>query len=101
MIVQLLRHVADSCLVSDSGYCTNLPQGGASSGNLQHIIQIVLAIMAAVAILIIVIAGLKFVTAQGDPQGAAQARQTIIYALVGLVIAILAEVIVTFVLGKV
>lgn len=102
-MIPLLRTMAASCFTDKStgvNYCTGLPTPGASSGNLQHLVQIVIGTLAAIAVLVIVIAGLKFITAQGDPQGTAKARDTIIYALVGLVIAVLAEAIVTFVIGK-
>jgi type IV secretory pathway VirB2 component (pilin) len=102
-MTHFLQHVADSSCtaINGSNFCTNLPQGAASSSNLQHILQIVIGTLAAVAVLIIVIAGLNFVTAGGDSQKVAKARGTIVYALVGLVIAISAEAIVTFVLGNV
>lgn len=101
MSVNVLNFAA-SCFKDAQGnsYCTGLPTPGASSGNLQHIIQIALGTLAAAAVLIIVIAGLKFITEQGDPQGVTKARETIIYALVGLVIVVMAEAIVTFVIGK-
>lgn len=98
-MIRLLHLLADTSCTSQ-GFCTDLPRAGASSANLQHIIQIVLGIVAVVAVLIIVIAGLNFVVSQSDPQKVARARETIIYALVGLVVTILAEVIVTFVLGS-
>jgi hypothetical protein len=77
-----------------------LPGVGATPGNLHSLLQIAFGIIAAVTVLIIVISALKFVTAQGDPQEVAKARGTILYALVGLVVAVSAEVIVTFVLGN-
>jgi type IV secretory pathway VirB2 component (pilin) len=98
----LFQFAADSCAQLNGGrYCTNLPQGAASSSNLQHLLQIVIGTLAAIAVLIIVIAGLNIVTAGGDPAKVAKARGAIIYALIGLVIAVSAEAIVTFVLGKV
>jgi FtsH-binding integral membrane protein len=93
-------HVQDSA-DPNSTFCTSLPQGVASSANLQHVLQIVIGTLAAAAVLIIVIAALNFVTANSDPQKVAKARSTIIYALVGLVIAVSAEAIVTFALGNV
>ena len=101
--MRLLSLLADDSCTSINGasYCTNLPQGAASSSNLQHLLQIVIATLAAAAVLIIVIAGLNFVTAGGDSAKVAKARGTIVYALIGLVIAIGAEAIVTFVLGKI
>ncbi len=80
---------------------TGLPVVSASSSQLQQILQIVFGIIAAVAVLVIVIAGLRFVIAQGNPQDIAKARNTIIYAVVGLLIAISAEVIVSLVLSNV
>jgi hypothetical protein len=80
---------------------TGLPKVQASSGNVHTILSITFGILAVVAVLFVVIAALKFVTASGDPQEVAKARNTIIYALVGLVIAISAEVFVAFVLNKI
>lgn len=80
---------------------TGLPTATASSANLQHLLQIVFGIFAAVVVLVIVIAAFNIVIAQGDSSKVAKARSTIIYALVGLVVAISAEVIVTVVLGRV
>lgn len=82
-------------------YCTNLPQGSASGSGLHSLLQIFIATLAAIAVLIIIIAALNFVTSGDDPQKVAKARNTIVYALAGLVIAVSAEAIVTFVLGNV
>lgn len=79
---------------------TGLPQVGASSVQLQQILQIILAVFGAVAVLMIVIAGLKFVSSQGNPQAVGKARSTILYSMIGLIVIASAEAIVTFVLGK-
>src|SRR5665213_2415046 len=89
--------VQGSC---DTDCNTGLPNVNASSANFHSLVQLALGIIAAVAVLIIVLAGLKFVTAQGEPQEVAKARSTIIYALIGLVVAVSAEIIVSFVLNK-
>lgn len=79
---------------------TGLPAISASSTSLQGILQIVFGILAAITVLVIVIAALKFVTAQGNPQEVAKARNTIIYSIIGLAVAISGEVFVSFVLGR-
>jgi hypothetical protein len=84
---------------------TGLPKPGDSSGNvdgtqLQEILTIAFAILAALSVLFIVIAGFRMVTAQGDPQQVSKARATMIYALVGLVVALLAEAFVAFLLDR-
>ena len=98
MTFTLLKQFADTACTNQD-FCTNLPTAAASSDNLQNLLQIAFGILAAVAVLMIVIAGLSFVSAEGDPQKVAKARNTIIYALIGLVVAVIAEAIVTFVLG--
>ena len=61
---------------------------------------IVFGVIAAVAVLIIVIQGIRFVLSAGDSQKAADARKGVIYAAVGLVVALSAEVVVRVVIGK-
>ncbi len=80
---------------------TGLPKVNASSTQLHDFLGIAFGALAALAVLMIVIAGLRLITAQGDPNEIAKARKTIIYAVAGLAIALSAEAIVAFVLGKV
>lgn len=83
------------------GTCdTGLPTVNATSGNLHSAIQVIIGIAGAIAVVMIVIGGLQFITAQGEPSGVAKARKTLIFAVVGLIVAILAEAIVTFVVSK-
>jgi len=92
-----------NCPATDpsGGDCsTGLPKVAATGVTLQHVVQAVIGIFAVVAVLMIVIAALNMMTAQGEPQKIAKARETILYALIGLVVAVSAEVIVTFVLSS-
>jgi hypothetical protein len=96
-----ISYFGNSCTDLTGNDCkTGLPQGAANSANLQNILQIVFAILAALSVLFIVIAGLRFITAQGNPQEVGKAKSTIVYALIGLLVALLAEAIVAFTLGK-
>ena len=84
-----------------NGTCnTGLPMVSANAANIQHILEIVFGIIAVVALIIIILSALQFVTAQGDPQGVSKARQAIIYAAIGLGVALSAEAIVAFVLSR-
>ncbi len=85
---------------SSSGCDTGLPKVSAGTPQLQNILSILFATIAALAVLMIVIAGFRLITAQGNPQEAAKARNTIIYALIGLIVALGSEAIVAFTLGK-
>jgi len=63
-------------------------------------LQIVFGVAGAIAMLIIVVSALKYVLSQGNPQETAKAKDTILYALVGLVVCALAFSIVTFVVER-
>ena len=79
---------------------TGLPIVAANSGQLQTILQLLFGVLAIVAVIVITVAGLRFIFESGNPQETARARNTIIYAVLGLIIAISGEIIVSFVLDK-
>lgn len=68
--------------------------------NLQNIINILLYISGIIAVIYIVIAGFRYITSNGDSSSISKAKNNIMYALIGLVVAIMAYAIVNFVLGK-
>lgn len=53
-----------------------------------------------VAVIFIIVAGFKLVTSSGDPNNIKSAKNTIIFAIVGLVVSALATVIIQFVLKQ-
>ncbi len=54
-----------------------------------------------VAVVMMIVGGFKYMTSQGDASQTAAAKNTILYAVVGVIIAVLAQVIVRFVLSRV
>jgi hypothetical protein len=77
------------------------PPVHATQGAITKILNFLYALIGAVALLTIVIAGLRFVMSQGDPQATSRARDAIIYAVVGLVVAVMAAVVTNYVLNKI
>lgn len=61
------------------------------------IINIVLYFLAAIAVVVIIIAGFMYVVSGGDASAVTKAKNTILYAVVGLIVAIMAYAIVNFV----
>lgn len=53
-----------------------------------------------IAIVMFVVAGIQFLTAQGDGEKLGQARMSVVWGLVGIIVAILAYGAVTFVKGS-
>lgn len=80
--------------------------GSSSSGSelsttITHIINIMSVLVGVVAVIMIIYAGFRYVTSGGDSSGVTGAKNTLIYAIVGLIVVALAQTIVLFVLGKV
>jgi hypothetical protein len=80
---------------------TNLPKPGTDSGRIVEFANVAISIFSAVAVLVIVVAGFRYIIAKGEPQALAQAKNMIIYALVGLAVCVMAFAIVNFVIGRV
>ncbi len=75
----------------------NSGSGDAPTNFLSTILQIVFGTTGAIALLIIVISGFRYVIASGDPSAVAKARSTILYAVIGLAVALAGFSIVTFI----
>lgn len=80
----------------------NLPnKNGVTSSNLTTVLYWVFAIGGLVAVGIIVYGGIKYQTSQGDPGKTKQASQILAYAIIGLVVVMLATAITAFVTGAI
>ena len=74
-----------------------LPDAQANSNTVHNIMGIAFGIIGAFAFLNIVLSGFKYITAGGDSQKTSEAKNGIVFSLVGLIIAITAEALVAFV----
>ncbi len=66
----------------------------------QRIANTIIFLTGAVAVIMVIIGGLRYVLSSGNPQATAAAKDTIMYAVIGIVVAALAYAIVNFVLVK-
>ena len=71
-----------------------------NQGVITTIINTMLFIVGLLAVIMIIYAGIRFVTAHGDEKQVESARQTIIYSVVGLIVAILAYALVNWVFAQ-
>jgi hypothetical protein len=84
---------ASSCSTSDATTSIN---------NIIHtIVNLLSAIVGIVAVIMIIVGGLRYITSGGNDASVTGAKNTILYAIVGLVVVALAQIIVHFVLAKV
>ena len=65
-----------------------------------NIIQVTIGVLALVAVIVIIFAGVQYTTSAGDTGKVKKAKDSILYGIIGLVIAILAFAIVNFVLSS-
>ncbi|HVX24553.1 MAG TPA: pilin [Candidatus Saccharimonadales bacterium] len=79
---------------------SSLPQACAGTTELHTILQIVFGVIGALTLLFVTISGFRYITSAGNPQQAAQAKNALIYSLVGLAVSLTAEAIVTFIVGN-
>lgn len=119
MIPKLMSHFAASCETGGSNFlgfpswyhylpCQSV--NGVQTPQLNNIndiwlilaalIEILLRIGALAALIFVIVGGAQYMTSQGQPDRTTRARMTIINALIGLVISILAATVVSFIAGQ-
>ena len=85
----------------NSVYCKNRGSGETQvNGIIKTIVEVLLTAVGAISIIMIVIGGIMFALSSGDAQKAAKARNTVLYAVVGLIVSIFASAIVNFVFNR-
>jgi glucose uptake protein GlcU len=68
-----------------------------SAGIFHTIANVMIYVVGAIAVIMLIIGGLRYVISQGDKGNVESAKNTILYAVIGIVIAVLAYAIVNFV----
>ena len=70
-------------------------------GIVQTLVGVAMAVLGTVAVVVLVIAGQRYITAAGDPGKLKSAKDMLVWGIVGLLIAVLAYAIVALVAGAV
>lgn len=66
-----------------------------------NVLNVAYLVAGIVAVIVVIIAGFTFVTTGNDPAAVAKSRNTILYAVIGLVVIISAFVITQFITGRI
>lgn len=87
-------------IAATSGDCS----GDANTPGVDNIIAAAIKILSSIvglaAVVVIIVGGFKYITSGGDSNKVGAAKNTIMYALIGVVIAVMAQVLVRFVFDK-
>lgn len=81
-----------------TGVPTDLFGGG---GVITTVTNVLLFVVGALAVIMIIVGGIRYATSGGNAASVTTAKNTILYAIVGLIIAFLAFAAVNFVLGAI
>lgn len=66
---------------------------------IQTVVNVMFFILGAIAVIMIIWSGIRYVTSAGNQTAVVSAKNTLIYAVVGLIVAMLAYAIVSFIVG--
>lgn len=94
----------DCSKAPDSAVCSQKPSDNPIAGPDGVIVKAtnIIAIVAGIAaVFVIIIGAIKFVTSAGDTNSVSSAKNTILYALVGLVVIAVAKILITFVVSRI
>lgn len=72
-----------------------------SGGLFESVANTLIFLIGGISVIYIILGGLRYVTSAGDPASIKSAKDTVLYAIIGVVVAILARLIVGFVINKV
>ena len=88
--------------LGDDGSCADATGGSEEGLNalIRNIVNIFSIIVGIVAVVMIIVGGFRYITSGGDSGNVTGAKNTILYAIVGLIIVALSQFIVRFVLSK-
>jgi type IV secretory pathway VirB2 component (pilin) len=70
-------------------------------GSITDIVNVLLTLAAVIAVIFVIIGGVRYITSQGDEDASLLAKNTIIFAIIGVIVIALSAVIVNFLLGAV
>jgi len=96
---------AEQIPLTDPGFTQQDPFAGTANTQLipaiTGIVNALLALAALIAAIFVVIGGVRYITSQGDEDAAAAAKNTVLYALIGLIVIALSAVLVNFIVANI
>lgn len=87
--------------IDDGAKCAKSADQKSNFGTvIRDITNVLLFIIGAVAVIMIILGGIRYTTSNGDSNQVTAAKNTILYGVIGVIIALLAYAIVSFVIGS-
>lgn len=92
----LYRFVASVKIGADQA---GVPKTTVDNTTIANVLNTTFIVLGSLCVLFIIIGGIRYIISGGDPSGISRAKDTILYAIVGLVITVAAFTIESVVLG--
>ncbi len=84
------------------GKCVTEAESNASIGGvIQKITNVLLFLVGAISAIMVIIGGIRFIVSNGDAQATASARNTVLYSIVGVIVAVSAYGIINFTISAI
>ena|SRR5579871_2627065 len=84
-----------------SNNCSGSDPTGSINRIVHTVINLLSAVVGIVAVVMIIVGGLRYITSGGNDTSVTSAKNTILYAIIGLIIVAFAQILVRFTLSKV
>lgn len=94
----LAVNVFDQCKQNGSASVCKA-QGDSASGMIKTIINILLYVVGIIAVIMIIVGGVRYTVSNGNASQVKEAKDTILYSIVGLIVAAMSFAIVNFVIS--
>jgi len=95
------RDVCRGANLSSNSSCRSGAAENKLSDTIQFVVDLLTFIVGIAAVITIIISGIKLIASSGDPGAVTSAKNGIIYAVIGLIVAALAQVLVRFIINNI
>lgn len=86
---------------ADSSLCADASKNESAEKFFRNIVNFLLMVVGILAVIMIIVAAIKYTTSGGDSAKLTSAKNTLLYSIIGLAVAVLSFAIVNFVLDEV
>lgn len=90
-----------ACGGSDAAVCESNARDDSLMKLMEAVINTLLFLVGIIAVIVIIVNGIRFVTSNGNSDQVTSARNGVIYAMVGIAVAVMAYAIVRFILARI
>lgn len=86
--------------ISPNGGTCNNSSGPSVNRLIKTAVNLLSLVAGVIAVIMLIVSGLKYITSQGDAASITSAKNSLLYAVIGLVVVVFAQILVKFVLNR-